>query len=141
MLEKLKNISIITKLFYLFAVILFILWVIPEITSYYSNVKSYQDNNKKIKVLSLKYDITTKTEKFSEAAFLKKSKLLFSQVTVKNLGEKKYEVLIRMKEKDLKKFRNFIETLPLHYYVKLKDNLVFDIKDKTITAKIRLTTY
>ena len=141
MLEKLKNISIITKLFYLFAVILFIVWVIPEITSYYSNVKSYQDNNKKIKALSLKYDITKKTEKFSEATFLKKTKLLFSHVTVKNLGNKKYEILINMKEKDLKKFRNFIETLSLHYYVKLKDNLEFNIKDKTITAKIRLTTF
>jgi len=141
MSEKIKNLSTITKLFFLFALLLFITWVIPAISSYYGNVNSYEKSDKELKTLALKYDITTKTEKFSDANFKKYATSLFSKVLLKNLGNKQYEILITMKEEDLSRLRTFIETLSLRYYVKLKDNLEITRKDKVITVKMQLIAF
>jgi len=141
MSEKLKKLSTITKLFYLFALLLFVAWVIPVMSSYYDNVKIYQKSSQEVKTLALKYDITTQTEKFSETAFKKYASSIFSNVILKNLGEKRYEVLITMKQEDLKILRTFIETLSLRYYIKLKDNLEFTVKDKIITVKMQLIAF
>ena len=141
MSEKLKNLSTITKIFYLFALILFIAWVIPSISSYYSNVSTYKKNIEELKNVSSKYGIETQAKKFSENDFLKDTQLLFSQVRLKSLGEKKHELTISMTQEDLKKFRTFIETISLRYYVKLNDNLEFTVKDKIITVKMQLTSF
>jgi len=141
MSEKIKNLSTITKLFFLFALLLFIIWVIPAISSYYGNVNNYQKSSKELKTLALKYDITTQTEKFSEANFKKYASSLFSKVLLKNLGNQQYEVVINMKEEDSKTFRTFVETLSLRYYVKLKDHLEFTVKDKIITVRMQLIAF
>jgi len=141
MSEKLKNLSTITKIFYLFALILFIAWVIPSISSYYSNVSTYKKNIEELKNVSSKYGIETQAKKFSEDDFLKDTQLLFSQVVLKSLSEKRHELTISMKQEDLKKFRTFIETISLRYYVKLNDNLEFTVKDKIITVKMQLTSF
>ena len=141
MSEKLKNLSTITKIFYIFAFILFIAWVIPSISSYYNNVSTYKKNIKELKNVSLKQGIETQAKEFSENDFLKDTQLLFAQVGLESLGEKKYELTVKMKQEDLKKFRTFIETISLRYYVKLDDNLVFTVKDQMITAKMQLTAF
>jgi len=141
MSEKLKSISTITKIFYLFALILFILWVVPSISNYYGNVKTYKKNSKEIETLSSRYDLPTEGEKFSEALFIKKSKSLFSHVVVRPLGKNKYEVSISMKPEDLKSFYNFIETISLRYRVKLKDDLKITIKNNIITVKMQLIAF
>jgi len=141
MSEKLKNLSTITKIFYIFAFILFIAWVIPSISSYYNNVSTYKKNIKELKNVSLKQGIETQAKEFSENDFLKDTQLLFAQVALESLGEKKYELTVKMKQEDLKKFRTFIETISLRYYVKLDDNLVFTVKDQMITAKMQLTAF
>ena len=141
MSEKLKNLSTITKIFYLFAFILFIAWVIPSISSYYNNVSTYKKNIKELKNVSLKQGIETQAKEFSENDFLKDTQLLFAQVALESLGKKKHELTVKMKQEDLKKFRTFIETISLHYYVKLDDNLEFTVKDQIITVKMQLTAF
>jgi len=142
MSEKFKKISTITKLFYLLALILFLAWVVPSIMSYYNNVKTYQKSSKEIESLASKYELSTQGEKFSKASFLKYVQSLFSKVNLKPLTQKnKYELTIKLKPEELKKFYNFIETLSLRFRVKLKDHLSFDIKDKIITAKMQLTAF
>ena len=141
MLEKLKNLSTITKGFYLFALILFITWVIPTIGNYYDNIKTYQESSKELERLSSEYELSTQEEKFSEDSFIKQAKPLFSYVAINALDKKKYEVTIRMKPEDLKKFYNFIETISLRYPVKLKDDLNFTINNKIITAKMQLIAF
>jgi len=141
MSEKLKKLSTITKIFYLLALILFIAWVVPAISNYYGNVKTYKKSSKEVKALSSKYDLTTQGEKFSPASFIKKSKPLFSNVAVKTLGKNRYVVTITMRPEDLKNFYNFIETISLRYRVKLKDDLNITVKDKIITVKMQLTSF
>jgi len=141
MLEKLKNLSAITKIFYLFALILFITWVIPTIGNYYDNISTYQKSSKELERLSSEYELSTQEEKFSEDSFMKQAKPLFSNVAINALDKKKYEVTIRMKPEDLKKFYNFIETISLRYPVKLKDDLNFTVNNKIITAKMQLIAF
>jgi len=141
MSEKLKNLSTITKIFYIFAFILFIAWVIPSISNYYNNVSTYKKNIKELKNVSLKQGIETQAKEFSENDFLKDTQLLFAQVALESLGKKKHELTVKMKQEDLKKFRTFIETISLRYYVKLDDNLEFTVKDQIITVKMQLTAF
>jgi len=141
MLEKIKKISTITKIFYLFALILFIAWVVPSISSYYGNVKTYKKSNAEIESLTSKYNIAIQEEKFSEASFIKDTKLLFSKVTIKPFGENKYSVMIKMKLEDLKKFYNFVETISLRYPVKLKDDLKITVNDDIITINMQLIAF
>jgi len=142
MSEKFKKLSTITKIFYLFALLLFLAWVVPSIMSYYSNVKTYQKSSKKIASLASQYELSTQGEKFSKASFLKYVQSRFSKATLRPLTQKnKYELTISLKPEELKKFYNFIETLSLRFRVKLKENLNFNVKNKIITAKMQLTAF
>ena len=141
MLKKLKNLSIMTKLLYLFAFILFIVWVIPMMNTYYSNVNTYEKNMKEIKMVSEKYGISTHAKKFSETSFIQDTELLFSKVSLKNLGNSLYKVIIRMKKEDLKSFHTFIETLSLRYYVEIKNKLEFKTEDEEVTVKFTLKAF
>jgi hypothetical protein len=142
MSEKFKKIPTITKIFYLLALLLFLAWVVPSIMSYYNHLKSYQKSSKEIQSLASQHDLSIQGEKFSEASFRKYLQSLFSKATLKPLTQKnKYELTIKLKPEELKKFYNFLETLSLRFRVKLKENLSFDIKDKIITAKMQLTAF
>ena len=141
MLNKLKNLSIMTKLLYLFAFILFIVWIIPMMNTYYANVNAYEKNMKEIKMVSEKYGISTHAKKFSETSFTQDTELLFSKVSLKNMGDSLYEVNIRMKKEDLKSFHTFIETLSLRYYVEIKNKLEFKTEDEEVTVKFTLKAF
>jgi hypothetical protein len=141
MLESIKNSSLLTKILYLFAFILFIIWVIPTISSYYANLSSYEKSVEELKSISSKHGLSTKTQKFPESSFKQNTELLFSTVEIKNLGEKLYEVYITMKKEDLKNFHTFIETISLRYYVEIKNDLEFKTEDETIHVKMTLKAF
>jgi len=141
MLESIKNSSLLTKILYIFAFILFVLWVIPTIKSYYANVNSYEKNIKELENISSKHGVLTKTQKFSESSFQQNSELIFSKVKIKNIGKKLYEVYITMKKEDLINFHTFIETISLRYYVKIKNDLEFKTEDETIHVKMTLKSF
>ena len=138
MLEKFKNISLITKLLYLFAIILFVAWVIPKMSSYYSNVNKYQQSTQELQNISSKHNIAKNTQDFSEILFKKDTELLFSKVEINSLGEKKYIVDITMRKEDLKKFHTFVETISLKYYVQVNNDLEFVTNDEIVNVKMNL---
>ncbi|CAA6811251.1 MAG: Unknown protein [uncultured Sulfurovum sp.] len=138
MLEKFKNISLITKLLYLFAIILFVAWVIPKMSSYYSNVNKYQQSTQELQNISSKHNIANNTQDFSEILFKKDTELLFSKVEINSLGEKKYIVDITMRKEDLKKFHTFVETISLKYYVQVNNDLEFVTNDEIVNVKMNL---
>ena len=141
MSEKLKNLPTITKLLYLFAFILFIAWVIPLISTYYSNVNAYERNVQELKSVSSKHAISTQTQKFSETIFKQNTELLFSKVALKSLSEKRYEATITMKKEDLKSFHTFIETISLRYYVEIQNDLEFKTEDDIVKVKMTLKDF
>ena len=141
MLKTIKNSSLMTKLLYITALILFVVWLIPKISAYYKNVNIYEKNIQELQSISSKHGITTKVQKFSETVFKQDTELLFSKVTIKNLGEKRYEAIITMKKEDLKSFHTFIETLALRYYVEIQNDLEFKKEDEIINVTMRLTAF
>jgi len=141
MLESIKNSSFLTKILYILAFILFVLWVIPTISSYYAKVNSYEKSVRELRTISSQHKLSTEIQKFSENSFQQSTKLLFSKVEIKNLGEKLYEVSITMKKEDLQSFHTFIETISLRYYVEIKNALEFKTEDETINVKLTLKTF
>ena len=134
MLENLKNQSMVTKVLYLFALLLFILWVIPSMVSYYSDMEQYKGSQREIAKLSSKYAVDADTQRFSKELFQQNTETIFEKVTVKKLDENRYSIDIEMKREDLKNFHNFIDTLSLRYYVQLEGELKFKAKDDTVNA-------
>jgi hypothetical protein len=141
MLEKIKSSSLMTKLLYIFAFILFAVWVLPKISSYYTNVNSYQQSIQELESISSKHGLSIKTQKFSESSFKQTIELLFSKVEIKNLDEELYAVHITMKKEDLKSFHTFIETLSLRYYVEIKDDIEFKTEAETVNVVMTLKTF
>ena len=132
MLENIKNQSIVTKILYLLALLLFILWVIPSMVSYYSDMEHYKGSQQEIAKLASKYGVDGKTQPFNKELFQQKVETLFEKVTVKELDEKRYSINIKMKREDLKSFHNFINTLSLLYYVQIDGELKFKAKDDVV---------
>ena len=141
MLKTIKSLSLMTKLLYIVAFILFVVWVIPKISTYYSNVNIYEKNIQELQSISSKYGITSKAQKFSETIFKQDTELLFSKVKTKSLGDNTYEIHITMKKEDLKSFHTFIQTISLRYYVEIKNNLEFKTEDKIINVKMTLKAF
>jgi len=141
MLEKLKNLSIMTKLLYLLAFLVFVAWVIPTISTYYNNVNTYEKGIQELKSISSKHELSTETQKFSKTLFKKNSELLFSKVEITDLDEKTYEVTITTKKEDLKNFHTFVETISLRYYVEIKNHIEFKTEDETVKVKMTLKAF
>ncbi len=134
MLENLKNQSMVTKILYLVALLLFILWVIPSMVSYYADMEHYKGSQREIAKLASKYGVNSKTQPFNREQFQQYTETIFEKVVVKKLDENRYSVNIEMKREDLKSFHNFIDTLSLRYYVQIDGELKFKAKDDTVNA-------
>ena len=134
MLENIKNQSIVTKVLYLLALLLFILWVIPSMVSYYSDMEQYKGSQQDIAKLASKYGVEGKTQPFSKELFQENTEKIFKKVTVKELDEKRYSIEIEMKRENLKNFHNFIDTLSLRYYVQIDGELKFNAKDDVVNV-------
>lgn len=138
MFTKLKNLSLMTKLLYLLAIIVFLLWVIPQMKAYYTNINKYEKNLQALENISSNYGLELHTKKFSKALFQQNSELLFEKVTVEDSSNNTYLVNIKLKKEDLKSFYTFIETISLRYYVEVAENLKFKIDDDFINTTMIL---
>jgi predicted PurR-regulated permease PerM len=141
MLETIKSASLMTKLLYLFTFLLFVVWLLPQISTYYTNVNNYQKNIQDLENISSKYGLSNKTQEFSESIFKQNTELLFSNVEIKSLSEKIYEIHITMKKEDLKSFHTFIKTISLRYYVEIKDALKFTTEEETVKVKMTVKAF
>jgi len=141
MIKTLKKLPLVTKLIYLLTLVLFISWVIPTIFSYMSDLNEYKERTQTFNNISSRYAITTESKIFSEVNFKADTKALFSQVSVKELGEKNYKINIKMKQENLKSFKSFLETLSLRYYVKVTQPLEFNVKDEMINLTMTVQAF
>ncbi len=134
MLENLKNQSIVTKILYLLALLLFVFWVIPSMVSYYSDMENYKESKQEIVKVSSKYGLDVNTKVFNQEMFQENTEKIFQKVAVEKLDEKRYIINIIMKKENLKNFHNFIDTLSLRYYVQIDGELKFIAKDDTVNV-------
>ncbi len=139
MFKKIKQISLVTKILYLLAVVLFFVWALPTMMNYYSNLNKYKKEHNKIAEISSKYGISSEAQPFSVNDFKKSVETTFLDVTIVPKEEAHYSVDIKIRKDDLKEFHTFIETLSLRYLVQIKDDLVFKANDDdTINIKMTL---
>lgn len=138
MLTKLKNLSFMTKLLYLASIIVFALWVIPQMQTYYTNVNKYKQRVQALENISTNYNIELNTKEFSKELFKKNSELLFEKVEIDDLDDGTHRVNISIKKEDLKSFHTFLETLALKYYVEIEEDLLFQIEAETIKIRMML---
>lgn len=138
MLTKLKNLSFMTKLLYLASIIVFALWVIPQMQTYYTNVNKYKQRVQALENISTNYNIELNTKAFSKELFKKNSELLFEKVEIDDLDDGTHRVNISIKKEDLKSFHTFLETLALKYYVEIEEDLLFQIEAETIKIRMML---
>jgi len=137
-LTKLKNLSFMTKLLYLASIIVFALWVIPQMQTYYTNVNKYKQRVQALENISTNYNIELNTKEFSKELFKKNSELLFEKVEIDDLDDGTHRVNISIKKEDLKSFHTFLETLALKYYVEIEEDLLFQIEAETIKIRMML---
>jgi hypothetical protein len=129
MLEKFKNISLLSKILYALALLLLLLWVAPTAMGYYSNVSKYQENTQEISLLSKKYAIDGEAQPFSSDAFKEEAEKMFSSVTVTVVNETRHTITIKMKREELSDFHKFIESISLRYLVEIEGALEFNTAD------------
>lgn len=141
MLESIKKPSLLTKILYVIALILFIIWVIPTISSYYTKVSSYEKNLKELNTMAAKQGINVKTQKFSITSFKKDNASLFQKIDITQVDENLYAVNMTIKKEKLEKFYTFLNTISLHYYVEVQNKLEFRSKDKIINIKMKLRAF
>lgn len=132
MINKIKNLPLMTKVLYVITFLLFIIWVLPTVNGYFSNVSKYEQSKKELEGISSKYGLAVNTEKFTAEAFKNQTESLFSTVEVQALNSKTYKIKINMKQEDLKKFHTMLETLALKYYVQIEDNLEFKTEENDV---------
>ena len=138
MLEKFKSTSIVTKILYLLAIVLFLVWVVPSMVNYYSTVSEYEKSRDEIQQVSKKYSIKEEAVPFTVDAFKERTERLFSKVTVTPLDMNKHSVSIQMKREDIAKFHTFIDTLTLTYLVEIEGDLKFESTDSLMEVKMVL---
>ena len=139
MLQKFKNISLLTKVLYILALLVLLLWVVPTALNYYSNVGKYQENTGEISVLSQKYAIDAEAQPFNANTFKEEVEKEFSSVMVTSINDKRHDIVIKMKREEIPNFHKFLETISLRYLVEIEGALEFtSTEEDEIEAKVSL---
>jgi len=136
---SLKSGGLITKLLFIGSLALLFVWVIPKMVHHYQNIKSYNSKKSELEETYRKYNIVDKAQKFSLEAFKKETESMFSDVRVESKVEHEYTVTIQVDKNKIKKINNFIESLSLHFLVKVKNSeLKFEEKEQLLEVQFIL---
>jgi hypothetical protein len=139
MASKVGGLPLITKIIYSITLLLLLVWVTPSAIGYYKNLESYDLKRATLQKIGFKYNITEEAKPFVIEEFKKENSSLFSALEVEIISNDTYSVVGTIDKSKVNKFNNFIESLSLHYLVKLKDNeLLFDEKDELLEVKFSL---
>ena len=132
--------SIVTKIFLLFSIVILFLWVIPTTTSYYKNRDIYNQKKDELERLDNR-DIKKDIKYFHSEVFATYAKNFFDDVTVVSIPNNEYRLNISFKRDSISKFYDFLKNISLNYKVIVEDNITFRQKDKNITVEMRLKPY
>jgi hypothetical protein len=130
-----------SKILFVLSVVVLLVWVIPNMIEYYSNVKSYETKETQLKSMALSQGIQEDAKLFDKAQFLEETKKVFETVSVEPLEDGTYEVSIVVNTAEMDKFHKFLKAISLRYKVRVDNNLMYETEaDKTLKAKFTLRT-
>jgi len=134
-----KSSGLIPKLVFIGSLVLLFVWVVPKMLNHYQNIKSYDTKKSELEETYRKYNIVDKAQKFNLEAFKKETESIFSDVRVEPKEGNEYSVTLQVDKNKIQKINSFIESLSLHYLVKVKDSeLKFEEKNQVIEVQFIL---
>ncbi len=139
-MSSIFKMSIVTKIFLLFSIVILFLWVIPTTTSYYKNRNRYNQEKEKLEKLDTR-EVPKDIKHFHSEVFTTYAKSFFDEVSVVSIPNNKYRVTISFPIESLSKFYSFLQNISLDYKVIVEDNIIFRQKDKNISVEMRLKPY
>jgi len=139
MASKAGGLSLMTKIIFSISLLLLLAWVIPSVIGYYQNLESYNLKKATLQKIGFKYNINEEAKPFVLEEFKKENSNLFSEIDVEIVSNNSYNVIGKVDKSKIKSLNSFIESLSLHYLVKLKDNeLLYEEKDELLEVKFGL---
>ncbi len=130
-----KTLSPITKIWFVISLLVLLLWVIPNMVSYYKNQKIYNQKVSQLETLD-KRENKLDAKKFHSEVFRGDAQKYFNQVQVVSASDNSYKVTMLFDKESLPKFHNFLKEISLNYKVSLKDEIVYREVNKSIEADI-----
>ena len=134
-----KSSGLIPKLVFIGSLVLLFVWVIPKILNHYQNIKRYETKKSELEETYRKYNIVDKAQEFNLEAFKEETESLFSDVVVEPKEGNEYSVTLQVDKNKIEIMNRFIESLSLHYLVKIKESaLKFEDKNQVIEVQFIL---
>jgi len=138
MISRFKNLSLLSKSIFFLSLLLLIIWVIPTMVNYYSNVQKYDEKVQKLQVIASENGVEGEVQVFNKETFKEDTEHLFSKVSIKSTGESLHTIVMEMEKDKVTEFNRFLETLSLRYLVKVEGALAFEEKDKILQVKMKV---
>ena len=141
MIKKIKTISLMTKVWFVVALLILLLWVIPTMVSFYKKQKIYDTKIQELQVLDKREGVHSEAKAFHIGVFKKDVEKYFSAVKVASIANNAYEVEILMEKSQISTFNSFLKKISLDYAIAIEDNLLFKEIDDSMSVKMVLKPY
>ena len=136
---SLKSGGLVPKLLFIGSLLLLFVWVVPKMLDYYQNIKRYDNKKSELEESYRKYNVVNKAQKFNLEAFKTETESLFSDISIEPQAEHQYAVTLQVEKNEIERINTFIESLSLHYLVKVKNSeLNFEEKNQVIEVQFIL---
>jgi len=144
-MKSIFRVSLIGKIFYILAVILFVVWVIPNYFNYSKNRDIYYKKLDSLEKLDTR-EIPSDAKNFHAELFKKDIKRYFDgvndiNITILSIPNNKYEIKVTFPAIYLSNFLEALYDIPLNYRVYLDDGLTYRQSNKIIEASFIVTPY
>ncbi len=140
-MNKIKNISLMSKVWFVIALLILLLWVIPTMVSFYKKQKIYDKKVQELQVLDKREGVHSEAKNFHIGLFKKDAQRYFSSVEVNSIANNAYEVEMLMEKSQIQVFNAFLKKISLDYAVALEDNLLFKEVNDSMSVKMVLKPY
>ncbi len=140
MSNRLKKISPITKIFFIFSILVLFLWVVPTAISYYKNKNIYAQKVSQLEKLDSR-EIPADVKPFHSEVFKTDAKNYFDNIEIVSIPNNEYNITIAFNIDKLPKFYNFLKNISLNYKISLEDKLLYKDKEKKIKVNMIVKPY
>jgi len=132
---NIKTLSPITKVWFVISLLVLLLWVIPNMVSYYKNQKLYSQKVAQIEKID-KRENKLDAKNFHSEVFRADAEEYFTKVEVVSAHNNSYNVSILFDKEVLPKFHAFLNDMSLNYNVSIEDSIVYEEVNKSIKVNI-----
>ena len=136
MINRLKTISPMTKVWFVVSLLVLILWVIPNMVSYYKNQKLYNQKTIELKELDHRENSNIEAKPFHSEVFKTDAEEKFEKVEVVSTLDDSYKVTIVFPKESLLIFLDFLKNISLNYKVAVDNSILYEEIDKSMRVTI-----